>query len=72
MSATLEDAIALIRRMPPDRQAELAEAVMAVAAAPHAYSAQEHVATNEGLVDAEAGRVVSDADFRETLARFGR
>lgn len=72
MSETLEDAIALLRRMPPDRQAELAEAVMAVAAAPRTYSAQEHAAIDEGLADAEAGRFASDKDFRETLARFGR
>ena len=72
MSVTLEDAIDLLRRLPPDRQAELAEAVVAVAAIPWPYSPEDHAAIDEGLADAEAGRFVSEEDIRETLARFGR
>ncbi len=73
MDGAVEKAVAALRSLPPERQEELAAAVIAVASAPsRPYSPEENAAIDEGLADAEAGRFVDDAELRRTLDRFGK
>lgn len=71
MESTIKQAVAALEQLPEDRQAELAAAVVALAAAPaHRYSDAENAAIDEGLADAEAGRFVTEEELQATLARF--
>ena len=67
----MEKAIQAIRRLPADRQDELAEAMLAAAETPPVeYSAEQLAAIDEGMADADAGRFASDEDVKSLFARF--
>jgi len=58
----MEKAIAAIRRLPEDRQDELAEMLLAASDdTEYTLTPDEQAAVDEGLAQAEAGRFVSDA-----------
>lgn len=71
MESTVEKAVAALRKLPAERQEELAAAVVAIATLPNrSYSPDEQTAIDEGLADADAGRFVTDDDLQATWARF--
>lgn len=71
MENTLEKAVAALRSLPPERQEELAAAVVAAANAQvRPYTVAENAAIDEGLADADAGRFVTDDQLAATFARF--
>ena len=72
MSATkLDQACEALRRLPEPRQEELAEAVLlAASAAEAAPSPALLAAVDEGLADADVGRLVPEADTASLLERY--
>jgi len=74
MQSLVEQAVAALRALPPERQNELAEAVLQAAAnwTPRAYTAEQLAAIDQGLADADAGRFVSDDELAKTMALFDK
>ena len=71
MTKLLEQAIEAIRKLPPQRQDELAE-VLSLAASDEAthYTSEQLAAIDEGVDDAEAGRFTTDAEVVALFAKF--
>ena len=78
MTKLLEEAIDAVRKLPVDRQNELAEALSVAArmTRPRVYSDEQIAAIDEGIANADAGRFVSDAElsafFAGSLASYLR
>lgn len=71
MTKLLEQAIEAVRKLPEDRQNELAEALAAaVETTPRTYTDEQLAAIDEGLADADAGRFVSDSELSAFFARY--
>ena len=70
MTKLLEQAIETLRKLPPQRQDELAEVItMAVGEELAEYTPAQLAAIDEGIRDADAGHFVSDI---EVSALFGK
>lgn len=72
MIKALEDAIDKVRALPPERQADAADALeMIVKASRKNYvmSAEELALVDEGLADCDAGRIVPDEEMEAFWAR---
>ena len=72
MIKALEEAIDKVRALPPERQADAADALeMIVKASRRTYimSAEELALVDEGLADIDAGRVVPDDEMEAFWAR---
>ena len=75
MIKALEDAIDKLRALPPERQADAADALeMIVNASRQTYvmSGEERALVEEGLADLDAGRNVPDDEMAAFWARHGR
>ena len=71
MITKFEQALAALRKLPEDRQDELAEALTLAAQMPvKSYTDAENVAIDEGVADADAGRFITDDELQATFARF--
>ena len=70
MTEKLDQAIAAVRRLPPERQDEIAELLEAVATEAAGYAPDQLFAIDEGLADAEAGRFADASDIEAIFARF--
>ena len=72
MTKLLEQAIKAVRKLPPERQDELAEGlVMAAASAKErTYTPEQIKAMREGYEQAEAGQFVSDEEVEALFAKF--
>jgi len=61
--------IEAIRRLPADRQDELAQAILeASKPSPNGYSAEQLAAIDEGISDADG--FISDQDLEQIFARY--
>jgi predicted transcriptional regulator len=71
MTTLLDKAIEAIRRLPAERQDELAQAILeASEPSSDGYSADQLAAIDEGIADADAGRFMSDHDLEQFFARY--
>jgi predicted transcriptional regulator len=71
MTKQLEQAFEAVRKLPAERQNELAEALEAAAdMAPRSYTNDQLAALDEGIADADAGRFVSDTDLAKLFAKY--
>ena len=71
MTKLLDQAIEAVRRLPEERQNELAEALAAAASSePRKYTDAQLEAIDEGIADANAGRFVSDSELSAFLAKY--
>lgn len=72
MIKALEDAIEKARALPPDRQADAADALERIVAASRdtcALSDEERAQVEEGLTDLDAGNVVPDDEMAKFWVR---
>lgn len=70
MTKLLETAIEAARKLPAERQNELAEVMLAASGAtPYILAGEELAAVTEGLADAEAGRFATDENIENILAK---
>ena len=72
MIQALEDAIAKVRALPPERQTDAADALEMVVKASHkiyVMSPEELVLVDEGLADCDASRIVPDEEIEAFWAR---
>jgi predicted transcriptional regulator len=74
MIKALEDAIEKIRHLPPERQADAADLLEQIVKAGPIYilSAEEEALIDDGLADADAGRIVSDEEMEAFWSRHER
>jgi predicted transcriptional regulator len=75
MIKALEDAIEKARSLPPERQADAADALERIIKASrtiYVLSAEEHDLIEEGIADADAGRIATDAEMEAFWARHSR
>lgn len=70
MSTIVDKAVAALRKLPEDRQTEIAEVVLAAAETPEILTSAEKVALEDGLADANAGRFASDAEVKTAFDRL--
>ncbi len=71
MSSKLEQALDALRKLPEERQDELAEALyLGAQTTTENHTAAQLAAIDEGIADAEAGRFASDQEVAVLLARF--
>ncbi len=72
MSTKLEDAVATIKTLPADSQARVFDLIAHEAAQADAYILTEadHLAIDEGIADADAGRFASAEDIETLFSRF--
>ena len=71
MTSLMKKAIAAVRRLPEDRQNEVAELMLAASdESVHKLTPDEQKAVDEGLADAEAGRFVSDAAVGALFSKY--
>ena len=71
MSTKLDQAVDAIRKLPTERQDELAETLVMVAQMPAStYTTAQRAAIDEGIADAASGRFVTDEELQATFARF--
>jgi predicted transcriptional regulator len=69
MTKLLEQAIAAVRKLPPERQDELAEVLFSLSSdVPRQVTEHEHIVIEAGLVDADAGRFASEEDVSALFA----
>ena len=74
MSTQLEEAVAVVRRLPPQQQDEIAAAIRALAGeheAPVALTADEDAALARSEAEADRGMFASDAQVRAAWAKHG-
>jgi hypothetical protein len=69
MTQLLEQAIARIRTLPPKRQDEIAEAVLAAATESHVYTPAQIAAMEEGYAQAERGEFVPESEVAAFFAK---
>jgi predicted transcriptional regulator len=75
MIKALADAIDKVQALPPDRQADAADALERIAKealATCALTPQERALVGEGLVDLDSGRVVPDEEMEAFWSRHRR
>ena len=66
----MEKAIAALRRLPEDRQDELAEMLLSASdGAVYTLTPEERAAVEEGLAEAKAGNFVSDATMSALFSK---
>lgn len=71
MTKLLEQAIESLRKLPPQRQDELAEVIsMAVGEDAPAYTQSQLAAIDEGIRDADAGNFASDAEVAALFSKY--
>ena len=73
MIKALEEAIKKIRALPPERQADAADALERIACAAqsvHVLSEEEGRLVDEGLADLDAGRMVPDDEMERFWSRY--
>ena len=71
MTKLLEQAIEALRKLPPQRQDELAEVITMVAGEQATQHTEAQLATiDEGIADADAGRFVSDIEVSALFAKY--
>jgi len=72
MSKMLEEAVAAVRRLPPNDQDEIARAMLALAGAePQPIDPTHLAAVLEGLAQARRREFASQAEVQATFRRFG-
>lgn len=72
MIKALEDAIEKARALPPERQSEIAEVLEDMVrdvGDVYVLSAEEERLVEEGIADADAGRIVPDAEMEAFWSR---
>jgi predicted transcriptional regulator len=70
MTKLLEQAIAAVRKLPPERQDEIAEILFSLSSdVPLQVTEGERIAIETGLADADAGRFASEEDVSALFAR---
>lgn len=70
MTRLLEIAIEAVRRLPSERQDDLARMTLeASQETPYVLTDEERAAVEEGLADAKAGRFASDESIRAIFAK---
>ena len=72
MIKALEDAIEKTRALPPERQADAADALERIVTAsrvPYILSEEERALVEEGLADLDAGNIVPDQEMAKFWAR---
>ncbi len=74
MIKALQDAIEKVRHLPPERQADAADALERIAKAgpTHILSPEELHLIDEGIADADAGRIVPDDEMEAFWSRHAR
>lgn len=72
MTTKLEKAIEIVRKLPAERQDEVADVIEMVAAqeSTRPFTAEENRAIDEGLADANAGRFATDEEVEELFLRL--
>lgn len=71
MTKLLEEAIEAIRKLPEERQNELAEFLVAATKEEgRGYSQKQIEAIDSGLADAEAGRFATDEEISSLLSKY--
>jgi len=70
MTKLLEQAIAAVRKLPPERQDELAEILFSLSSdVPLQVTEHERIVIEAGLADADAGQFASEEDVSALFAR---
>jgi predicted transcriptional regulator len=75
MIKALADAIDKVQTLPPDRQADAADALERIAKAArmiHVLTPHERSLLDEGLADLDAGKIVSEAEMDAFWSRHKR
>ncbi len=71
MTKLLEKAIAVVRKLTPERQDEVAGMILSVSSdTPVELTAEELEAVEAGLADADAGRFATDEEVETLFAKF--
>lgn len=73
MITRLEKAFDAVRKLPPERQEEIAAVIETAVDEPsYVFTPDEMKKIEEGIADADAGRFATDEEVEEVFARFGR
>lgn len=71
MTRLLEKAIAVVRKLAPERQDEVASMILSASSeAPVEITHEELEAVEAGLADADAGRFAADEEVEALFAKF--
>jgi len=70
MTKLLDQAIEAVRKLPPERQDELAELLLVASSnSPLRVSDEERLAIDAGIADADSGRFAADGDVEALFAK---
>ena len=70
MTAKLEHAFSVLSGLAPERQDELADALVGTALPTIQYSAEQLTGIDEAIASADRGEFASDSQVKTTLAKF--